>query len=142
MATTNLDSLSLSGTLAVTGAITATGGVTGGVTGTLVGGVQLPVAVITGDGAITITPGSVHFTKAGAGAITIAAPTAVTHDGYVLVLVAGTAQAHVVTSATVGFNAKGSSGTLTFGGAIGDSAVIIARNGNWYVVSVKGVTIA
>ena len=52
--------------------------------------------------------------------------------------------AHVITSGTVGFNAKGSSGTATFGAARGNGVSLIARNGNWYVLAGAntGVTLA
>jgi hypothetical protein len=98
---------------------------------------------ITGDGAITIAPKSlVYLSKASAGAITLAAPTSGTHDGYEITVVSMTAQAHVITGGVVGFNAKGSSGTATFGGAIGDSVTFVARTGNWYTKTKINVTIA
>jgi hypothetical protein len=118
------------------------GNVTGNIAGTLSGGQKdVPVA-ITGDGAITVAPSSVFLSKAGAAAITIVAPTVTTHDGYIIRVVAISAQAHVITSGVVGFNAKGSSGTLTFGGAIGDSVTLIAYQGNWYTLAKVNVTAA
>jgi co-chaperonin GroES (HSP10) len=111
--------------------------------GAIQAGQQDDVVAITGDGAITIAPSSIFLSKGSAAAITIAAPTATTHDGIIIRIVAISAQAHVVTCATVGFNAKGSSGTLTFGGAIGDSVVIEAYQGNWYTVGApRNVTAA
>ena len=98
---------------------------------------------ITGDGAITIANKStVWLSKAGAGAITLAAPTSGTHDGWEITVISMTAQAHVITGGVVGFNAKGSSGTATFGGAIGDSVTFVARTGNWYSKDKVNVTIA
>lgn len=97
---------------------------------------------ITGDGAITVKDGYVVLSKGSAAAITLAAPTSGTDDGAVLRVVAISAQAHVITSGTDGFNAKGSSGTATFGGAIGDSVTLIANGGHWYTLSKTNVTIA
>src|SRR5262249_35010786 len=70
--------------------------------------------VISGDGAITILEGTVVLSKGTAAAITLAAPTAGAQsaggdDGKVLRVVSTTAAAHVITSGTDGFNAKGSS---------------------------------
>ena len=115
--------------------VTATsfvGPVTGNVTGNVSGGSQRPVVVISGDGAITIADSVVFLTKASAAAITLAAPTAVTHDGMRIDIIAATAQAHVVTVT----GAAGGSGqdVGTFGGAINDSTSLIARNGNWYII--------
>lgn len=98
--------------------------------------------VISGDGAITIQTGQVILTKASAAAITIAAPTAGTHDKMEITIFTHTAQAHVITCASVGFNAKGSSGTVTFTAAIGNSVTLRAYNGNWYAVVKTGVTVA
>lgn len=100
------------------------------------------IQAITGDGAITIQQGRVFLSKGSAAAITIAAPTATTHDYLTVVVVSLTAQAHVITSAVEGFNDKGSSGTATFGGAIGDSVTLTAYQGNWYTTAKVNVTIA
>jgi hypothetical protein len=97
---------------------------------------------ITGDGAITIQHATVYLSKAGAAAITLAAPTSGTHDGFRITVIASSAQAHVITSGVDGFNAKGSSGTATFGGAIGDSVTFEADTGHWYTVATRNVTIA
>jgi hypothetical protein len=108
------------------------GNVTGNSAGVHVGGLQLPMQVISGDGAITIKTGVVILTKGSAAAITLAAPTATTDDGKILYIIAGSAQAHVVTVT----GAAGGSGqdVGTFGGAINDSTVLVAYNGVWYVV--------
>lgn len=98
---------------------------------------------ITGDGAITIANHArVYLSKAGAAAITLAAPTSGTHDGWRITVTAISAQAHVITGGVDGFNAKGSSGTATFGGAIGDSVTFEAYLGHWYTISKVNVTIA
>lgn len=97
------------------------------------------VVTLTGDAAITVLSGVVLLTKGSAAAITIAVPE---QDGQTIWVIAGSAQAHVITQATVGFNAKGSSGTATFGGALGDSVCLISAGGNWYAVCKTNVTIA
>ena len=102
-----------------------------------------PLQVLSGDGAIQIKSGAVMITKGSIAAITIAAPTAGADDGKTIEAISTTAFAHVVTSGTVGFNAKGSSGTATYGAAKGNSFRIKAYQGNWYVDGgLNGVTIA
>lgn len=100
---------------------------------------------ITGDGAITI-PGAmyaqVNLSKGSAAAITIAAPTSGTDDGKVIEVWTSTAQAHVITCSTDGFNAKGSSGTATFANTIGNSVKFVCDDGHLYAVQKNGVTIA
>jgi len=97
--------------------------------------------VISGDGAITVTPSTIALTKGSAAAITIAAPTAA-QDGYQIRVYTETAFAHVVTCATDGFNNKGSSGTVTLTAAKGNGFLIMARNGHWWVVQTLGATVA
>lgn len=103
-----------------------------------------PVSVLSADGAISIPSVNTtfYFTKAGVAAMTLAAPTATTHDGLRLTFIATTAQANTITH-TAGFGAGGSSlDVATFGGAIGDNIVIEAYQGKWYVVSTRNVTLA
>ena len=94
--------------------------------------------ILTGDGAITLESGIVMLTKATPAAVTIAPPD---RDGQFLWIVTTTAQAHVVTQSTVGFNAKGASGTATWAAAIGNGLLLVSYNGNWYA-GAFGVTIA
>lgn len=140
--TTAASGVTIDGVLLKDSGVTASGGVTANVTGTLIGGQQDTTVAITGDGAITIAPSSVFLSKGSAAAITLAAPTAVTHDGYIIRVVAISAFAHVITGSVDGFNAKGSSGTITFGGAIGDSVTLEAKGGHWYTVGKVNVTVA
>ena len=69
---------------------------------------------------------------------TIAAPTAGTGDGIRMLLVSTHARAYTLRCSD-GFNAKGSSGILTWTGAIGNSCWIVSYNGHWYLVPVSGV---
>lgn len=129
---------------AVTGNVTGdlTGNVTGNVTGTLIGGQQDDVNVYASDGAISVAPQTALLTKAGVGAYTLAAPTATTHDGYVVKITSSTANAHVVTFPSGKING-GSLVTATFGGAIGDAITIVAYNGVWLTSGApRNVTIA
>jgi hypothetical protein len=102
------------------------------------------ILAITADGAITIPAYNIHyfFTKAGVAAMTIADPTATTHDGVTLTFVATTANANTVSNAAgSGFWSSGGAGKdiATFGGAIGDGFTIIAYQGKWYI-DPRGVT--
>ena len=72
--------------------------------------------------------------------MTLVAPSTAA-DGLTLTIVAGTAAAHTVTTPTAtGF--KNTTGTATFGGAIGDNMVIVACKGLWNPVSTINVTFA
>ena len=119
---------------ALTGAVT--GDVTGAVTGVQTGGWILPAAVARSGAAaadLVLDPAGYHYslTKAdGAGAYTLAAPGAA-NVGHVMVIEAGSAQAHVLTVAGL---ANGN--TLTFTNVIGSSAVIYAVSATvWSVLS-------
>lgn len=97
------------------------------------------IQLITGDGAITIKSGLVVLSKASAGAITIPQPD---QDGQVLFITTKTAQAHVLTAGTTGFNNKGSSGTITWTAAKGNSVMLVSQSTDWYVFAINGVTVA
>lgn len=103
--------------------------------------------VLSADGAISIKDGVCVITKGTAVAATLAKPTAGAisaggDDGRILRVVSSTAAAHVITCSTDGFNAKGSSGTATFGAAIGNGTTLIAYNGHWYNLAQTGITYA
>ena len=134
----------LSGSTIATNTIAETTAATGvTIDGLLIkDGIMGTIQAITGDGAITIQNATVVLSKGSAAAITLAAPTNGTHDGYIIRVIASSAQAHVITGGVDGFNAKGSSGTATFGGAKGDSVTFVAYGGHWYTLSKVNVTIA
>jgi hypothetical protein len=105
----------------------------------------LTPTVIAGDGAISLPSGpgtvqQVFLTKGSAAAITVVAPTAVTDDGKIILVYSETAFAHVVTCATDGFNAKGSSGTMTNAATADDYFMMVARNGHWRIIANVGFT--
>lgn len=127
--------------IATTG-VTVTGNVIA--TGSILG--LNPVVNVTADGAITIPAGNTSYmiTKAGVAAMTIANPTATTHDGLRLTFMATSANAHTLSNAAgAGFNGGGAASDIgTYGGAKGDNIVIEAYQGVWYVVSKVNVTLA
>ncbi len=76
----------------------------------------------------------------GSDAMTLAAP-GTDQDGLTLVISASAAHAYTVTTPTsTGF--KNTTGTATFGGAIGDSMTIVASRALWLPVAVVNVTFA
>lgn len=100
-------------------------------------------AVYTTAGAIAEKSGIVTIGSAGALAMTLAAPIDGSDDGKMLTIVAITAQAHTVTNTSPGFNSGGAgSDVATFGGAIGDSMILVAYGGVWHAVNLLNVTLA
>jgi len=112
--------------------------------GGLSGAVVQPGTALAASGAMTVPLGNAAFaiTAGAAAALTIPAPVVGTDDYKMLTIVSATAQAHTVTQGTVGFNAKGASGVLTWTAAKGNSAILMAYQGNFYVVSLNGVTVS
>ncbi len=103
-------------------------------------------AVASANGAISIPATGrvkVFITKGTAAVLTLAAPTATTHDGVEIVFISTTAAAHTVTATTIGFNAGDAASDVgTFGGAIGDGFSVTAYQGEWYVTNSINVTLA
>lgn len=112
-------------------------------TTTVTGDVLPQSQVVSADGAITIKDGVVVITKGSAAAVTLADPTATTDDGKILTVISATAYAHTLSNAAgSGFNGGGSGSDVgTFGGAKGDGIVLMAYQGDWYVVSKTNVTL-
>ena len=110
------------------------------------GDVATDIQNASANGAITIpTRGRklVVITKGTAAALTLAAPTATTHDGVEIVIVSTTAAAHTVTATTIGFNAgDAASDVCTFTAAIGNYISVVAWQGEWYVTSNYNGTLA
>ena len=99
------------------------------------GGLKLPTVAYAASGAISLYSHTAVVTKGTAAALTLAAPTATTHDGVTITVVSSTAAAHTVTATTVGFNAGDAASDVgTFGGAIGDGFSFVAYQGEWYVL--------
>lgn len=107
------------------------------------GGVKSPAVAYAASGAISLYSHTAVLTKAGVDVMTLAVPTATTHDGMIITVVSSTAQAHTVTATTVGFNAGDTASDVgTFGGAIGDGFSFVAYQGEWYVLTNINVTLA
>jgi hypothetical protein len=98
------------------------------------------VAYYPASAAITNKEGTAFLTKAGVGAMTLAAPITGTDDGKILRIQSTTAQAHTVTTPANGLN--GSVHIGTFGGAIGDNFILQAEGGTWLVLSKTNVTLS
>jgi hypothetical protein len=93
--------------------------------------------------AIPSKDSTILLNSGGASAMTLADPGA-QDEGRMLTVVANTAHAYTLSNAAgSGFNGAGAAGDVgTFGGAVGDNIVLLARGGKWYVVSAKNVTLA
>jgi len=115
----------------------------GDVVGNIQGGLKGVAQIASGDGAITVQPGVAVITKATAAVLTLAAPTAGTHDGVVLIIISSTAAAHTVTQTTPGFNGGGAATDVaTAAVAIGSSLILVAYNGVWLIANNTGFTLA
>ena len=95
------------------------------------------------DGALSTSGAVAKLTKGSAGAYTLAAPTAA-QEGQELVIVAGTAFAHVITASNLLDDGVtgGAKDTATFAAFVGASITLIACDLKWIVVSKNLVTIA
>ncbi len=98
------------------------------------------VVVASADGAITIQNSTVIVTKGTAAALTLAAPTATTHDGVEITVLSVTAAAHTVTAPSNKINGASAVGTL--GGAKGDGMTLVAYQGVWYTKRVTNVVLS
>ena len=105
--------------------------------------VSQKITAYAADGAIAVESGVAIITKAGVGVMTLALPTATTHDGLTLVITSSTANAHTITC-TNGFNA-GETGApfnkVTLAAFPGSSATLVAYQALWYVVSDQVATV-
>lgn len=126
------------------------GGITadiiGDVTGDVAGGVKHTQTVESANGAITIPTHSqtIVITKGTAAALTLADPTATTHDGVRLTIVSTTDAAHTIdNSAGSGFNGGGAGEDVaTFAANAGSCLIVEAYQGVWYTVGNIGATLA
>ena len=101
--------------------------------------IKRKTAVASADGAITIQNSTVIVTKGTAAALTLAAPTATTHDGVEITVISTTAAAHTVTAPSNKIN--GATAVATFGAAIGNAVTLVAYQGVWYTkLTPRGVT--
>lgn len=126
-------------TFTTVAATTFTGAVVGNVTGNVTGAVQNTVEAASTNGAVAIASKTVYLTKAGVAAMTLATPTATTHDGIRITFIATTANAHTVTCPAGKLQG---SAVGTFGGAVGDTMTVEAYQGIWYILTKTNVTLS
>lgn len=103
-----------------------------------------PLTVYTADGAIAVSAGTAVISKAGsAAAMTLAAPTAL-QNGIEIVLISGTAYAHVITATGLIDDGVtgGAKNTVTLGAFVGATAVLKAYNLHWVLKSKTVATVA
>jgi hypothetical protein len=126
---------------------TITGDLFGNVIGNVYGGIlngnlQLNTSIIADD-SIVITPNSnicSLLSKDTVGNYKILRPS-ISDGGKLMLISSLTPYAHNVVCETNGFNGKGSLGTLTFNGIIGNSVLLLAALNRWYVILTNGVTV-
>jgi hypothetical protein len=101
---------------------------------------NLKITEYASDGAIAVESGIAVLTKTSAGAYTLAAPSVA---GQVLILVAGTSFAHVVTGTNLFWAGEtgGPFNKVTTAAFIGSGAILVGWNGLWLVVSDQIATI-
>lgn len=105
--------------------------------------VQQPYNPLVVSQAIPVQSGVYHLLTTAAGAFTLRAPT-LGENGVTLVLVSGSAAAHVVTATGLLQNGVvgGAKNTATFAAFLGASITLVALAGTWSVVSLNVVTVA
>jgi hypothetical protein len=101
---------------------------------------NLKITEYASDGAIAVESGIAVLTKTSAGAYTLAAPSVA---GQVLILVAGTSFAHVVTGTNLFWAGEtgGPFNKVTTAAFIGSGAILVGWNSLWLVVSDQIATI-
>lgn len=98
------------------------------------------VDTYTADGAIPIKPGVTILAGSAGKAYTLAAPS-LAQNGIVMVFAVGSAQAHTLTVAG-GINGGSTATDVATFAALGDSLVLVANGGVWYLISFRGTSIA
>lgn len=87
------------------------------------------------------TPGRYVITKATVAALTLGAPLAGVEDGLQITVYSDTAAAHTITATGLFADGAGHVNLCTFAAQIGAQAVMIARNGKWYIDG-AGITVS
>lgn len=98
------------------------------------------ITAYTAAGAIDLRPGVSTVAGGSAQAYTVAAPTEA-QNGMIMVILCKTAYAHTITFTTGIVDGANTSDVATFA-AIGDSLVVVAIHGKWYLISFRGTSIA
>jgi len=119
----------------VTGAsFAATGAVTSG------GSIETLVALTTNGAIDPHTAANYVITKAGVLADTLAAPTATTDDGKVILVTSNTANAHTITATGLLQTGSASVNVATFAANAGAGLTLMAYQGKWNVLGSVGIT--
>jgi hypothetical protein len=105
-----------------------------------------PPILLAASGAINPhVSGNYFITKAGVAAMTLAAPTAGSDDGVLLLICSTTANAHTITTPAAGDiqdgNTSGHNTVLTMNAHIGANCTLRAYNGTWYVTDEVGCSL-
>lgn len=99
------------------------------------------IALLAANGAIyPHSPQTYVITKAGVAAMTLAAPTATTDDGVILVVTSSTAFAHTITATGLLKTGAATVNVATFAAFAGATVTLMAYQGLWYVLSQNVVT--
>jgi len=99
------------------------------------------IIAVTADGAVSPSvQATYNVTKAGVAAMTLAAPTAVTHDGQIIRIFSATANAHTLTATNLLETGTANVSVATFAAQLGAGLTLMARNAKWVVLSSVGVT--
>ena len=110
---------------------------------TINGGIVKPkLTEYSADGAIAVESHVAVITKAGVGAMTLAAPT-VAQDGTTITITSSTSNAHVVTGTNLFWAGEtgGPFNKITLAAFPGSSATVVAHNQLWLVVSDQIATV-
>lgn len=121
------------------GAVTGTTGVFSGAV-TSNGTVDVLTALTTNGAIPPHTPATYVITKAGVLADTLAAPTATTDDGLIIVVTSSTANAHTITATGLLQTGTASVNLATFAAQPGAGLTLMAYQGKWNVLGSVGIT--
>jgi hypothetical protein len=102
---------------------------------------EVNVTEVARDGEIHFQEGLVMITKTGTADLVLAAPSAGSDRGKVLVIMDGGGYKHTVKAAP-GTKINGTKQVAKFGGSAGQACWLIAYNGVWYAASLNGVELS
>jgi hypothetical protein len=98
------------------------------------------ISAYTASGALDIRPGVTTVAGGSAQSYTLANPSEA-QNGMIMIIICKTTYAHTVTVATGIADGANTSDVATFA-AIGDSLVVVAVHGKWYLISFRGTSLA
>lgn len=101
-----------------------------------------PVAIAASGAVTPNTDGTYVITKAGVAALTLAAPTATTSDGTILVITSNSAFAHTLTATGLLQTGTATVNLATFAAFAGATITLMAYQGKWNVISSTAVVLS